>query len=86
MRTQLLQACVDAGVCNGDNVKHVALISAKSGFGIEDLITALQKKWGSLGDVYLIGRSQKGTYRPCNVTSHAYKKATQLPRVDSTKI
>ncbi|XP_071792642.1 nitric oxide-associated protein 1-like [Asterias amurensis] len=60
MRTQLLQACVDAGVCNGDSVKHVALISAKSGFGIEDLITALQKKWGSLGDVYLIGTTNVG--------------------------
>ncbi|XP_038070538.1 nitric oxide-associated protein 1-like [Patiria miniata] len=57
---QLLQACVEAGVCNEDSVKHVCIVSAKSGFGIEDLITALQKKLGTTRDVYLLGTANVG--------------------------
>ncbi|XP_022094367.1 nitric oxide-associated protein 1-like [Acanthaster planci] len=57
---QLLKACVEAGVCNEESVQHVCIVSAKSGFGIEDLITALQKKWGTNNDVYLLGTANVG--------------------------
>lgn len=41
-------------------IKHVALISAKTGFGVEQLITRLQQIWGTKGDVYLIGCTNVG--------------------------
>ena len=31
------------------NVKHVSLISAKTGFGVEELINALHKQWETQG-------------------------------------
>lgn len=41
-------------------IKHVALVSAKSGFGIEGLITKIQNKWRNKGDVYLVGCTNVG--------------------------
>ncbi|XP_043477911.1 nitric oxide-associated protein 1 [Leptopilina heterotoma] len=41
-------------------IKHVALVSAKSGFGIETLITKIQNKWRNRGDVYLVGCTNVG--------------------------
>lgn len=41
-------------------IKHVSLISAKTGYGIEELITQLQHIWNSKGDVYLIGCANTG--------------------------
>ncbi|XP_059611861.1 nitric oxide-associated protein 1 [Phlebotomus argentipes] len=43
-----------------ENIKHVALISATTGFGVEELITQLHNKWGYRGDVYLIGATNVG--------------------------
>ena len=34
------------------NVKHVALISAKTGYGIEDLISKIHSKWENRGIVF----------------------------------
>lgn len=42
------------------NIKHVSLISAKTGYGIEELITQLQKIWAYKGDVYLMGCTNVG--------------------------
>lgn len=42
------------------NIKHVELISARSGYGIEELITRLQNMWQYKGDVYLIGCTNVG--------------------------
>lgn len=42
------------------NIKHVALISAKTGYGIESLITRLHMAWRYKGDVYLIGCTNVG--------------------------
>ncbi|XP_011290479.1 nitric oxide-associated protein 1 [Musca domestica] len=42
------------------NIKHVSLISAKTGYGIEELITQLQKIWAYKGDVYLVGCTNVG--------------------------
>ncbi|XP_050303854.1 nitric oxide-associated protein 1 [Anthonomus grandis grandis] len=42
------------------NIKHVELISAKTGYGVESLITALNKVWSKKGDVYLVGCTNVG--------------------------
>ncbi|KAM4621349.1 nitric oxide-associated protein 1 [Polymixia lowei] len=55
---QLSQYCTDAGI--GDNVKDIHLISAKTGYGIENLISSLQKSWKYKGDVYLVGTANAG--------------------------
>ncbi|XP_023566928.1 nitric oxide-associated protein 1 isoform X2 [Octodon degus] len=41
-------------------VKDVRLISAKTGYGIEELISALQRAWRYRGDVYLVGATNAG--------------------------
>lgn len=42
------------------NIKNVSLISAKTGYGIEELITQLHKIWQYKGDVYLLGCTNVG--------------------------
>ncbi|PSN49800.1 hypothetical protein C0J52_01392 [Blattella germanica] len=42
------------------NIKHVALISAKTGYGVEELITKLHNIWEYKGDVYLLGCTNVG--------------------------
>lgn len=44
----LLQSLEEVGFST-DNVRHVALISAKTGYGIESLISKLNKYWGTQG-------------------------------------
>lgn len=41
-------------------IKHISLISATTGYGVEELITKLQGNWGYKGDVYLIGCTNVG--------------------------
>lgn len=42
------------------NIKHVALISAKTGYGVEELISAMFKLWLYKGDVFLVGCTNVG--------------------------
>ncbi|XP_021188141.3 nitric oxide-associated protein 1 isoform X1 [Helicoverpa armigera] len=42
------------------NIKHIALISAKTGYGVEDLISAMFKQWMYKGDVFLVGCTNVG--------------------------
>lgn len=42
------------------NIKLVSLISATTGFGVEQLITKIQNSWGARGDVYLLGCTNVG--------------------------
>lgn len=42
------------------NIKHTAVVSAKTGFGIEELINKLHALWQTKGDVYLIGCTNVG--------------------------
>lgn len=42
------------------NIKHVSLISAKTGYGVEDLISVLFKEWLYKGDVFLVGCTNVG--------------------------
>lgn len=41
-------------------MKHVCLISAQTGYGVEELITKLHNIWEYKGDVYLIGCTNVG--------------------------
>jgi len=45
----LKDSVVNAGF-NEKRIKNVSLISAKTNFGIEDLIADIQKQWGSKGE------------------------------------
>ncbi|XP_034841532.1 nitric oxide-associated protein 1 [Maniola hyperantus] len=42
------------------NIKYVALVSAKTGFGVEELISAMFKLWLYKGDVFLVGCTNVG--------------------------
>ncbi|CAM1154065.1 NOA1 (predicted) [Pycnogonum litorale] len=67
VKSTLIQSLKDYGVDHGDNVKYVGLISAKSGYGIESLITKLKMAWKCKGDVYLIGCTNVGKSSLFNV-------------------
>ncbi|XP_073898268.1 nitric oxide-associated protein 1 isoform X2 [Castor canadensis] len=41
-------------------VRDVRLISAKTGYGVEELISALQRSWRYRGDVFLVGATNAG--------------------------
>ncbi|KAM8968164.1 nitric oxide-associated protein 1 [Sarcophilus harrisii] len=41
-------------------VHDVLLLSAKTGYGVEELISALQRSWRYRGDVYLVGATNAG--------------------------
>ncbi|CAL8267273.1 unnamed protein product [Boreogadus saida] len=58
IKRQLSQYCNEAGI--GENIKDVHLISAKTGYGIENLISSLQRSWKYKGDVYLVGTANAG--------------------------
>ncbi|XP_070693017.1 nitric oxide-associated protein 1 [Pempheris klunzingeri] len=58
IKRQLSQYCQDAGF--GSQVTDIHLISAKTGYGIEGLISSLQKSWKYKGDVYLVGSANAG--------------------------
>ncbi|KAL0269543.1 UNVERIFIED_CONTAM: hypothetical protein PYX00_007243 [Menopon gallinae] len=55
----LLKTLTENGIDEA-NVKSLKLISAKTGFGVEDLITDLQNNWGNQGDVYIVGCTNSG--------------------------
>jgi nitric oxide-associated protein 1 len=59
IKTCLGQSILDAGFAEA-NVKHIALISATTGFGVEELINKLHNVWGAKGDVYLVGCTNVG--------------------------
>ncbi|KAK8399302.1 hypothetical protein O3P69_003431 [Scylla paramamosain] len=42
------------------SIKHLALVSAHTGYGIESLITKIQKYWSTKGDIYIIGCTNSG--------------------------
>lgn len=55
-----LTAAVESTSLGRANIKHVALVSAHTGFGIESLITKVQNSWGTKGDVYIVGCTNAG--------------------------
>lgn len=45
---------------SGKNIVHTCLVSAKTGYGIEELINKLIKYWDVEGNVYLVGTTNSG--------------------------
>ncbi|XP_078070307.1 nitric oxide-associated protein 1 isoform X2 [Mustelus asterias] len=61
LRQRVLEHCGQVGICpeyRGRGIVH--LISAKTGYGIEELISCLQSSWRYKGDVYLVGHTNVG--------------------------
>ncbi|XP_051513596.1 nitric oxide-associated protein 1-like [Myxocyprinus asiaticus] len=59
IRRQLAAYCAGMGISTSDS-KDIHLISAKTGYGIENLISRLQSTWKYKGDVYLVGTANAG--------------------------
>ncbi|XP_043112832.1 nitric oxide-associated protein 1 [Puntigrus tetrazona] len=59
IKRQLKAYCESMDISPIDN-KDIHLISAKTGYGIENLITRLQSTWKYKGDVYLVGTANAG--------------------------
>ncbi|XP_053179697.1 nitric oxide-associated protein 1 [Scomber japonicus] len=58
IRRRLTEYCRAAGF--GEQLSDVQLISAKTGYGIEVLVSSLQRSWKHKGDVYLVGNANAG--------------------------
>ncbi|NXP51029.1 NOA1 protein, partial [Heliornis fulica] len=59
LRQRVVEACVQAGL-RGAPLVDVRLVSAKTGFGLEGLVSRLQSSWRCTGDVYLLGATNSG--------------------------
>uniref|UniRef100_A0AAG5DUM1 G domain-containing protein n=1 Tax=Anopheles atroparvus TaxID=41427 RepID=A0AAG5DUM1_ANOAO len=59
VRQCLTKSIIDSGFARS-NIKHVSLISANTGYGVEELITRIHNVWGTRGDVYLVGCTNVG--------------------------
>ncbi|KAL0126503.1 hypothetical protein PUN28_005099 [Cardiocondyla obscurior] len=55
-----LSKAVESMGINKESIKHIALTSTKTGYGIEELINKLHTIWDYKGDVYLIGCTNVG--------------------------
>lgn len=88
IKKRLGQYCADAGISAGDS-KDIHLISAKTGYGIEKLVSRLQMLWRYKGGVYLVGTANAGKSTLFNAllesdycktrASDAIRKATISP-------
>ncbi|XP_048266932.1 nitric oxide-associated protein 1 isoform X1 [Bombus terrestris] len=56
----LVDSVINVTGVKRENITHVQLTSAKTGYGIEHLINKLQYKWRHKGDVYLVGCTNVG--------------------------
>ncbi|POI27410.1 hypothetical protein CIB84_008841 [Bambusicola thoracicus] len=59
LRQRVTAACLQAGISRAQLV-DVRLVSAKTGFGMEGLVSRLQRSWKCAGDVYLLGATNSG--------------------------
>ncbi|BFG03438.1 nitric oxide-associated protein 1 [Drosophila madeirensis] len=78
---------VQHGGGDGLNIKNVSLISAKTGYGIEELITQLHKTWAYKGNVYLLGCTNVGKSTLFNIllnSDYCRPEATELVRKATT--
>ncbi|XP_076278767.1 nitric oxide-associated protein 1 isoform X2 [Lasioglossum baleicum] len=60
VKNQLVDTVVNVTGIKRENVMHATLASAKTGYGIEQLINKLQHMWKHRGDVYLVGCTNVG--------------------------
>ncbi|XP_039956634.1 nitric oxide-associated protein 1 [Bactrocera tryoni] len=82
LKDQMLQCGFDSL-----NIKHISLISAKTGYGIEELITQLHKIWAYKGNVYLVGCTNVGKSTLFNIllnSDYCRPEATDLVRKATT--
>ncbi|NWH63157.1 NOA1 protein, partial [Geococcyx californianus] len=59
LRQRVTEACEHAGLRQAPLV-DVRLVSARTGFGLEGLVSRLQRSWKCAGDVYLLGATNSG--------------------------
>ncbi|NXJ77328.1 NOA1 protein, partial [Trogon melanurus] len=59
LRRRVAEACEQAGLHDAPLV-DIRLVSAKTGYGIEGLVSRLQRSWRCAGDVYLLGATNSG--------------------------
>lgn len=59
-----IMKCLENGLIESGlskaNIKHICLVSARTNYGIEELITSLYTFWPNKGDVYLMGNANVG--------------------------
>ncbi|KAG2461202.1 NOA1 protein, partial [Polypterus senegalus] len=60
LRRQLERYCAECGLSADAGLKGVHLISAKTGYGVEPLISSIQSSWKYRGDAYLLGFTNAG--------------------------
>ncbi|XP_044249091.1 nitric oxide-associated protein 1 [Drosophila takahashii] len=87
IKDSLMREFVKHGGGDGLNVKNVSLISAKTGYGIEELITQLHKTWAYKGDVYLLGCTNVGKSSLFNIllnSDYCRPEASDLVRKATT--
>ncbi|XP_017148638.1 nitric oxide-associated protein 1 [Drosophila miranda] len=83
----LQRSFIQHGGGDGLNIKNVSLISAKTGYGIEELITQLHKTWSYKGDVYLLGCTNVGKSTLFNIllnSDYCRPEASELVRKATT--
>ncbi|XP_066474388.1 nitric oxide-associated protein 1 [Tiliqua scincoides] len=79
LRQRLLETCVSVGLVEprqpsqtpSQRVMDVHLLSAKTGYGVEELISKLQRSWKFNGDVYLVGAVNVGKSTLFNTLLHS---------------
>lgn len=55
-----LVATIEKTPLSRASIVHLALVSAHTGYGIESLITKIQKYWSTKGDIYILGCTNSG--------------------------
>ncbi|XP_074679168.1 nitric oxide-associated protein 1 [Strix aluco] len=80
LRERLVTACVQAGLREAPLV-DVRLVSAKTGFGLEGLISRLQRSWKCAGDVYLLGATNSGKSTLFNILLRSDYCKSRAPNV-----
>ncbi|NXF92565.1 NOA1 protein, partial [Eubucco bourcierii] len=80
LRERLTAACTQAGLREFPLV-DVRLVSAKTGFGLEGLISRLQRSWKCAGDVYLLGATNSGKSTLFNSLLHSDYCKSRAPDV-----
>ncbi|XP_039479867.1 nitric oxide-associated protein 1 [Drosophila santomea] len=87
IKDSLQREFIKHGGGDGLNIKNVSLISAKTGYGIEELITQLHKTWAYKGDVYLLGCTNVGKSSLFNIllnSDYCRPEASDLVRKATT--
>uniref|UniRef100_A0A8C8ANB3 Nitric oxide associated 1 n=1 Tax=Otus sunia TaxID=257818 RepID=A0A8C8ANB3_9STRI len=80
LRQRLVTACVQAGLRAAPLV-DVRLVSAKTGFGLEGLVSRLQRSWKCAGDVYLLGATNSGKSTLFNILLRSDYCKSRAPNI-----